>query len=862
MSNLVTIYNENYGSSVSTNGQYIAIGNPPSFDYSSGEGFARIGQVFLVKKNKFKNNYSLIKTFSKTIYTENGIYPTYFTEHDECTYVKGSLIYESGSYTNTDEDCTVLVVEDGNKKVYQSKYGSAIDLSNYFLAVGDRSHTSSFCIGQTSSYAEVCIYTLNPNYTSSYGRIIKGSLCQEDIDDYTISDIPTCVLTGSGAEFFGSSISITDTYLAVGAPNAINGRGAVYIYKYFDNSCGYELEQILTSDIVTYPTQKGFGFSISLDKKRENRIIVGSNQISQSNVYLYKSGSHGWELNQTFSQNTNSGYYKLTDGNFYGYPSGSQINTKYGYSVSMYDNLISVGSPSDLTYWDYSGSVTLRQRGAVYVYKNDECVGTSQYSLLTKIYGDATTFKDNLCGYSVSTFDNKILIGSPKPYFPFSSLYISASFNVYEKTFNNNDIGESTYNGQVLLYKHDNGIISQITTDPISSRKKYGRPFNAFGYSVSLSNENLIVGAPIPLNDDFHLSSPFVTESGSVAAGGEYILTSSTYTEDCTGTSDVIYIQLEDHITDSNGSVVNVALAQEQDYLNQTWPKIRGQSYIYNFDDLKTNYNVGNVFYNNYRFTLINTGSILEGLTLDPVDPSNSYLYMNYDSIVNLFEKQYLCTIESGEFNVSTNPSAIIHSTFEYAIVNKNKFDFNNLDLILRYIHYKNTTSRSEKWWDTFVQGDVELSMFNHFVSTYSHYESNRLTSALKSQLCDKNFDVNGDGASTIQDGLLIWKYFIEDLVYTNYTNYINPNCSRKNYNDLISFLNEKTGKYLTNSIKSEFFGYQYSSSIDPTGSYLSPYITQIGLYNDANLVAIAKLAHPIKNTGEIPINIAIKWDT
>jgi hypothetical protein len=27
-------------------------------------------------------------------------------------------------------------------------------------------------------------------------------------------------------------------------------------------------------------------------------------------------------------------------------------------------------------------------------------------------------------------------------------------------------------------------------------------------------------------------------------------------------------------------------------------------------------------------------------------------------------------------------------------------------------------------------------------------------------------------------------------------------------------------------------------------------------------LVAVAKLAAPIKNTGEIPINIVVKWDT
>ena len=58
-----------------------------------------------------------------------------------------------------------------------------------------------------------------------------------------------------------------------------------------------------------------------------------------------------------------------------------------------------------------------------------------------------------------------------------------------------------------------------------------------------------------------------------------------------------------------------------------------------------------------------------------------------------------------------------------------------------------------------------------------------------------------------------------------------------------------------------EFFGFNYSSSIDPTGSYLAPYITTVGLYSGGDLVAVAKLGMPIKNSGELPLNILVKWD-
>jgi hypothetical protein len=59
------------------------------------------------------------------------------------------------------------------------------------------------------------------------------------------------------------------------------------------------------------------------------------------------------------------------------------------------------------------------------------------------------------------------------------------------------------------------------------------------------------------------------------------------------------------------------------------------------------------------------------------------------------------------------------------------------------------------------------------------------------------------------------------------------------------------------------FDDYEYSSSIDPTGSYLAPYITTIGLYdNELNMVAVAKLPQPIKSLADYPINFIIRFDT
>lgn len=52
-------------------------------------------------------------------------------------------------------------------------------------------------------------------------------------------------------------------------------------------------------------------------------------------------------------------------------------------------------------------------------------------------------------------------------------------------------------------------------------------------------------------------------------------------------------------------------------------------------------------------------------------------------------------------------------------------------------------------------------------------------------------------------------------------------------------------------------------ASNDPTGSFLTPMITTIGLYDDdLNLVAVAKLPQPIKSEHDMPVNFIVRFDT
>lgn len=67
----------------------------------------------------------------------------------------------------------------------------------------------------------------------------------------------------------------------------------------------------------------------------------------------------------------------------------------------------------------------------------------------------------------------------------------------------------------------------------------------------------------------------------------------------------------------------------------------------------------------------------------------------------------------------------------------------------------------------------------------------------------------------------------------------------------------------INSSISGGFEQFEESGSIDLTGSFLAPFITTIGLYNDeCELVAVAKLPQPIKSMPDVPINFIVRFDT
>ena len=173
---------------------------------------------------------------------------------------------------------------------------------------------------------------------------------------------------------------------------------------------------------------------------------------------------------------------------------------------------------------------------------------------------------------------------------------------------------------------------------------------------------------------------------------------------------------------------------------------------------------IGNVFYNQ--------GLIV--LTRESADKLQNEWQLDYKSTQTIYEHEYLLIVNQDEFNVSTNPSAVV-----------------------------NVGKETERY----------------------------ITTDGKVQTVVKNTGVNYiRKKSILENG--------SELDF-RYTSSVNPN------------------------VFAGFEHYELSSSVDSAGSFLLPFITTIGLYDDdCQLVAVAKLPQPIKSESDIPVNFIIRFDT
>jgi len=780
-----TIINRNKGYSVSINDRFSLIGNP------CFELFGTSGSVDVYIYNSQLSN--------KFFYDESLVRQTFNT---------------SGT---------------APRIVLNSDFGRSVDLIENVAAVSSIYAQYIYPSGSNVLYTDssiIEIYNLNNSYTSPVYAISS-------------SIIPSSYQTGSGT--FGWAISINDQFLAIGCPHTYqigsissSYNGCVYMLSGSINT-GYTFHSQLTGSNI--PNDVLFGKCLKLDKNY-NKLVVGNGDdtIGSGSVYLFELSGSKWVQTQKFNptkQVDNLNFLPVL-------PSNTFLNTVdgFGTAVSIYcssstDIKIAVGAPFDRTVYQFTGSGCYKN-GAVYIYENKNCtlqsgstiVSSSFFFNQSRISGDYDAFLQNKFGSSVDIWGNNLIVSCPKYFSEYTTDYV---YNTFLEPFNFDDLEETQNVGMFYVYQEDN-IGNWNTYVKYKTNKIYGQPYNFYGYSLSLYDDNIITGNPVV-------------------------------------------------VVDNNNTVPTNFYPDEIQYLKN----LCGNFNIFNLTDYDQTHYIGNVFYQTGKIITSTSGSIFDHIFKSPVNIYPKY-EITFNNSLKRYQKEIICTANPGEFNYSTNPTSYTYEPYsDFDLDHNGVFNFDDCDKLLRLINYKFTGN--EAWWQYFNYTDmygnfvspsafyttddsVSFSLFKMYLNNILPVSTKFTSPAAINDLIeeyDSLLDINDDGIADYLDMNLLWKYFTNVLTINNYEAYQTSQTlisSRNTYDLIYSYLSQETGNGKPGTILPYFYDIPISASItNISASYLVPYITTIGLYNGADLVAVAKLGTPIKNQGVFPLNFLIRFD-
>ena len=790
------------------------------------------------------------------------------------------VTYENGSATMTYDTS----VERFHFEVENTAFGSAIATNNKYIAVGAPYQYGN----RNAGYATLFKYDENAGCHKSIKRVIprniQNAFAVEDPHDASVFitlergnyiETEECPNISSS---FGYSVGLSNEYFTVGSPDfSLTGTGSVYVYKKMKGGIdnwgqyniittktpgdlfGYAIAQSDTSIIVSAPKANrvyvfetasmsttteytstvtgsdydsfvlkdvlvgGDGFGISVSMCGDILAIGETNapefQSGKVNIYTYVSGS--WELNQViYADKSNTGDLSAKEKEYY---VPSEYNG-FGYRVSVVQNALAISAVNE--YVDIQGDHGL---SPVYLYNRTEesaCVsGTKQFSCTAKIFENSiVSGKHFFHGASISISSDKLAIGSIA-----SRSLMTATADGLINTISSGSIGD--YTGYVTVYDFDEASATINTS--IKTKVSSTDISRYYGKAVNITDDFLVVGAPV-----------------------EFVYSNTNSYENI---NDFVYT------TEHN------------------FPKIwqTGSVYVYDFDNIKSNPKVGNVFYKTGLIVATATESLFSGI----LNGNDSLGFdATFDVEHTLNEKEIVVTINPGEFNGSMNPLAQQVVGIPYDILSSGSVSEQDVLLIAKFL--KNKSDKSDVYYDNGINlevdgftddswvknqitlletGDVMLLENENATSPSTLDAFLTINSEIYNKLAQIDltgaFDIDGDGKSTVYDGLILMSYYYGKLTPDRLRSLINlQTATRTTVQEITEFIlmNMGIGKKLLNK---HFFTYTSQSYSDLTGSYLSPCVTSVGLYSGNELVAVAKLGQPIKTSTNVPINISIKID-
>jgi len=375
--------------------------------------------------------------------------------------ISGNTTGEHSLSITIDSTPPVFTVNSSDNNVSTTEHNVSITQND--LVIPDTQatdvHGISYSIsGKDSSYFKIDTVTGKVELvnTSNKNSVLSFNVDAVDIAGNHSSQSFNVVLTvsiisttdkfgpsnGFPTQWFGKSISMYGDYIVVGSDGDDvdhNISATAYLYKIDEDNRAREVSKIIPSDSSF---DNGFGHSVSM---YGSYIIVGANKesslgVSAGAAYVFKINT-----NDTVTQ-----IAKLT-------ASDTNAYDLFGSSVSISKNYIVVGS-------EWKEKFGINKVGAAYLFQIN---GDDSVTELSRLTASDTQLSDYF-GHSVSISDDYIMVGA-----------------------NGEDSGGSNA-GAVYVFKKDiNGTVSEISKITASD----ALPEDMFGSAVSISGDNMIIGA-------------------------------------------------------------------------------------------------------------------------------------------------------------------------------------------------------------------------------------------------------------------------------------------------------------------------------------------------------------------------------
>lgn len=236
-------------------------------------------------------------------------------------------------------------------------------------------------------------------------------------------------------------------------------------------------------------------------------------------------------------------------------------------------------------------------------------------------------------------------------------------------------------------------------------------------------------------------------------------------------------------------------------------------------------------------------------------------------TFLDIASNSYNVTITT--FNVESDLITITYlgDTYTAHVVS---FNINNGEMVADNIRFLSGAAGTDRIGNIFYnQGLVVLTKnINDLLTSNWHVDFKSTQTIYEHEYLlivnEDEFNVSQNPSAVVEVGKeTAFMTGSDDKVYKVTTNPGVKYIRKKSILNDGSIMDYSIGSSYNTAISGGFDQYEYSSSLDSTGSYLAPFITTIGLYDDnCDLVAVAKLPQPIKSYPDLPVNFIVRFDT